>query len=218
MISPRPIHAATDPSPWDVSRWDVKGWAAFFGLVGVVVGGMGWGWKKIVRPFFHHLNNVRKMPDRIEQLCLRQTEIHQRLLSAEGRTRQVFDTLPHPLWESDADGRTIFANRYMLELLGVQFGDIAGEGWRTVVHPEDRPEVFEAWEEAVELNHDFVLDYRWMDSHQRPIPVSVLCRRITDGQQTIGFIGHVTLVFGQSTTRDRNGAPLNLRASQRTDD
>lgn len=212
MIHPRPIHAPQAVEPWDYATWDTKAWLAFCSLLGLVAGGMGWGWKKIIKPLLHTLRNIIRMPQRIEDIATRQREIHERMIRSEGRSRQIFDTLTHPVFEADADGQTTFANRYMLELLGLQFADLVGDGWRSTVHPEDRNEVFRAWDSAVEREHDFVMDYRWLDSHQRPIPVSVVCRRLLSEGRTIGFIGQVTLRFGAGTeTRSAAcyAAPLN---------
>ena len=157
------------------------------------------------------------MPARIEMIVEKQQAIHERLLRSEGRSRQVFDTLKHPIWESDAEGRTIFANRFMLELLGVQFADLSGDGWRAIVHHDDRENVFDEWDSAIARKHDFILDYRWLDSHQRAIPISVVCRRITDGDNTIGYIGHVTLLFGAAAGVTQSCAPLSLPTAKKTD-
>ena len=61
----------------------------------------------------------------------------QALAAREHQFRRIADTLPAMIYVTDAQGRTVFANKPCLEYTGRTLEEMRGEGWLRVVHPED---------------------------------------------------------------------------------
>ena len=51
--------------------------------------------------------------------------------------RTAADSTPALMWMSDDQGQIVFANQRYLAFFGVETDDMLGEGWRSIVHPED---------------------------------------------------------------------------------
>ncbi|MDZ7754109.1 MAG: PAS domain S-box protein [Gammaproteobacteria bacterium] len=59
------------------------------------------------------------------------------LRKSEARFRVMADGLPLMIWVHDAAGRLEFVNRTYLEFFGTTAADVAGDGWRLLMHPDD---------------------------------------------------------------------------------
>ncbi len=60
------------------------------------------------------------------------------LRESEARFRMLADSLPALVWLNDAEGQLLFANEAFKALLGVEPGTLLAQGWKQVVHPDDR--------------------------------------------------------------------------------
>jgi PAS domain S-box-containing protein len=60
------------------------------------------------------------------------------------------DLLPGLVWTALADGRVDFVNKGWLDYTGLSIEDALGHGWRSTVHPEDRPALLAGWQSFVE--------------------------------------------------------------------
>ncbi|HEY2178086.1 MAG TPA: PAS domain-containing protein [Caulobacteraceae bacterium] len=63
-------------------------------------------------------------------------------------------------WESDVDGKQVWANSGLAALTGYTTAELAGWGWLVVIHHRDRTWVLEAWKEALEHGHRFKVTCR----------------------------------------------------------
>jgi PAS domain S-box-containing protein len=95
--------------------------------------------------------------------------------------RMTLDTIPGLASTATPSGEVEFANRRMLEYLGVTLQQLSQ--WRAVVHPDDLSTVETLWMHSVTTGEPFVLEYRirradgmyrWFHSH-------VAAARATDG-------------------------------------
>jgi PAS domain S-box-containing protein len=68
---------------------------------------------------------------------------------AEMETRTLIDAIPHQIWSAPADGATDYCNDRWLSYGGLELEDVRGDGWQSMVHPEDRDRVLKAWHESV---------------------------------------------------------------------
>ena len=74
--------------------------------------------------------------------------------------RQVADTLPVLIWTAGPEGERDFFNRPWLELVGRSLERSLGEGWLDLVHPDDRGNVKELWQDAYGSHESFHAEYR----------------------------------------------------------
>jgi PAS domain S-box-containing protein len=110
---------------------------------------------------------------------------------------QIIDGLFAPIATTTADGRVDFANRQLLDYLGMSLEEL--KNWETsgAVHPDDLPRVVTAWRQSVERGEPYEAEqrirradgiYQWVrvrglplrDTHNRILRWCVLLADIAD--------------------------------------
>src|SRR5271166_280852 len=90
---------------------------------------------------------------------------------SEKQLRDVIDTIPALVWSTLPDGSVDFINRRTVEFTGLSFEQASGEGWQSVIHPEDRDDYLAVRDAAMTSAQAFELEarirradgeYRWM--------------------------------------------------------
>jgi PAS domain S-box-containing protein len=61
----------------------------------------------------------------------------------------VIDTIPQQIWSGPPDGTLDYCNARWRSDTGLGLPDLQGDGWQTMLHPEDRDRVLNAWHESV---------------------------------------------------------------------
>lgn len=182
---------ADELHPMDPWAWGLETWLAFIAAAAVALRYLC----RLCRYARDYVKAWLALPLVTQETSREIAQLRQMLTLSKGRSRALMDTMPYPIWESDHNGDCLFANRRMLEVLNVGFEQVRGKAWEQRIHPEDRERVYEAWYQAVSNKTDFELSYRWVDSHNRPVPISVVCRRIFDESNTVlGWIANVTVL------------------------
>ncbi|WNM28219.1 PAS domain S-box protein [Demequina capsici] len=81
------------------------------------------------------------------------------------RTRRRFAALtaavPFAVWSAGADGQIEYANEAMRTFTGA--GPEAGQGehWKSMIHPDDRDRVSEAWETSIRTGATYDIEHRY---------------------------------------------------------
>ena len=102
-----------------------------------------------------------------------------RLRESEARFRILLETAPALIFATDAQGRNNFVNERYQRYTGLSFDQLVGDGWQSVVHPDDRSA---ALAESVDMQtrprplerrmrirrHDG--EWRWFLSRTEPVP------------------------------------------------
>ncbi len=60
--------------------------------------------------------------------------------------RFILDHTPAMLWTATPDGQLDYVNESMVQYTGREAGQLLGEGWYEVVHPEDHDHVAGEWQ------------------------------------------------------------------------
>jgi PAS domain S-box-containing protein len=93
-----------------------------------------------------------------------------RLAESEQRFRAMADSAPSPVWVTDERGGLEFANQAFQALAGRSMADLRGDGWISILHPEDRARIAasraitsasraaSAWEARFKVHGE----WRWM--------------------------------------------------------
>jgi PAS domain S-box-containing protein len=71
------------------------------------------------------------------------------LRKAEGRTRQIIDTIPAYAWTTLPDGSVDFINRRYVEFTGRSMEELLGWGWGPTIHPDDLSKHVDVWQAAL---------------------------------------------------------------------
>jgi PAS domain S-box-containing protein len=100
------------------------------------------------------------------------------IAASENRLQLIIDTIPGMVWSALADGGGDFANRHFRTYLGLSMDEARNWGWASAVHPDDLPELAEAWRvmaERVEAGEvearlrRFDGEYRWFLCRGNPL-------------------------------------------------
>ena len=105
-------------------------------------------------------------------------EIEQALRQSEDRYRTLAEALPAMVASSAPDGQARYHNSRWSEYTGLSGAELAGDGWRAAVHPDDLPAILAAFEAARANGSAFEFDYRIRNRsgeyrwhHDQTIPV-----------------------------------------------
>ena len=111
------------------------------------------------------------------------------LRESEARFRAMADCAPAPVWVTNAAGIE-FVNRAFVDVAGLPAGELTGETWTRIIHPDDLAAVLAeracAWAEGRAYRYD--ARFRRADGHWRSMHVS--CNpRLDEGGALIGYVG-----------------------------
>ncbi|MBK5273349.1 MAG: PAS domain S-box protein, partial [Bacteroidia bacterium] len=133
------------------------------------------------------------------------------LSNNELRFRTLTSNAPVGIFQTDVNGKTSYVNETWLRYTGLEMNEALGEGWTAVVHPDDRNELIEEWnnksKKGLKLSSEYRLinkkgNIRWVSGEA--IPLFNNTRKIT------GYIGTL------SDITERKKADEALRLAQFT--
>jgi two-component system, NarL family, sensor histidine kinase UhpB len=61
----------------------------------------------------------------------------------------LIDAIPQQIWSGPADGTLDYCNERWRSYMGLGLEDLQGDGWQTMLHPDDRDRVLAAWHESI---------------------------------------------------------------------
>ena len=131
--------------------------------------------------------------------------MNQDVLSAEFTPdmQRALDWVPAMIWLAGAEGNCLYVNRAWQEFTGHKLEDALGDGWLSMMHPEDAAQWHGRIADAIRSGTDFTLEcrlrrragrYRWLLKSGRPI--------LGENGKLIGFIGQCTDVSTQKQALD----------------
>jgi PAS domain S-box-containing protein len=99
-----------------------------------------------------HRMLARMQDDTANRERLRQSEERIRRSSEQHQkeTCALIDTIPQQIWSGPADGTLDFCNERWRSYVGLSLDELQGDGWQSMLHPDDRERVLKAWHESVE--------------------------------------------------------------------
>ncbi|HYG39326.1 MAG TPA: PAS domain-containing protein [Cytophagales bacterium] len=80
--------------------------------------------------------------------------------SNEQRFRRVLESMPAIAWTASPEGEMDYFNEQFYRYTGKTFEESEGWKWVDVIHPEDKDDVIEKWENSISKGEDFETEYR----------------------------------------------------------
>lgn len=74
--------------------------------------------------------------------------------------RTLAEAVPSIVWTATPGGRVNYCNSRMYEVTRLTQEEVLQSGWRTLIHPEDRPAVLDSWAHAIRTGEAFEMEYR----------------------------------------------------------
>jgi len=85
-------------------------------------------------------------------------EARKKIEESEKRFRSLTESIPQLIWETDAEGNSLFTSGKWLEYTGVEPG-IEGS-WQKMIHPDDFEENVKVWQHALKTGEMYRCDVR----------------------------------------------------------
>lgn len=82
------------------------------------------------------------------------------LRESESRFRFMTDAIPQQVWTSTKEGALSYVNAQVVEYFGRPAEEVVGDGWQTVIHPDDLPWVLDRWTEALSTGEGYEVEFR----------------------------------------------------------
>lgn len=82
------------------------------------------------------------------------------LRKSEARFRAFAGSMPNHVWTASAGGHLNWFNNRVYEYAGKATGELDGDKWATIVHPDDIPAVAKRWGDACATGNDYEVEFR----------------------------------------------------------
>lgn len=82
------------------------------------------------------------------------------IAASEWNLRRLTETIPQMLWSATPEGAIDYCNARLLDFTGFTAGDIMGDGWKRLVHPDDLHQAVRAWSVSVATGTPFQVESR----------------------------------------------------------
>jgi len=107
------------------------------------------------------INSLDKRMDKVDDNLVKNNTLTEKIFY---RQRWILDNAGSAVFESDSNGKCIWANVQYLKLVQRDMDFILGNGWKNIIAPEDRERVIRNWELCVKDGIDAEDTYRIVDS------------------------------------------------------
>ena len=82
------------------------------------------------------------------------------LRESEAKFRAFAQAMPHHVWTAPADGQLDWFNQRVYEYSGARDGELNGEAWAGIIHPDDIPAVVERWSASLAAGAEYEVEFR----------------------------------------------------------
>ncbi|MBD2327609.1 PAS domain-containing protein [Alkalinema sp. FACHB-956] len=119
--------------------------------------------------------------------------VEEALQDSEQRYASLAAAAPVGIFRTDAEGHCIYVNERWCEIAGLSAEAALGEGWIASLYLEDRSQVFAAWQQFLDSDHPFQLEYRLQRPDQQITWVygQAVAERNSHGD-VISYVGTIT--------------------------
>jgi PAS domain S-box-containing protein len=110
---------------------------------------------------------------RVQDELAERTRAETALRESEARFRQLAESLPQLIWTCGSNGLCDYLSPQWVAYTGIPAAEQLGLGWLAQLHPDEREEVADAWQAALDSGsdwaHEFRIrrhdgEYRWFDT------------------------------------------------------
>jgi PAS domain S-box-containing protein len=131
------------------------------------------------------------------------------LSNNELRFRTLTVNAPVGIFQTDANGKTIYVNDTWLQYTGMEIEEVLGDGWMKAVHPDDRESLVDDWHNKFQKGLKSSSEYRLVEKNGNTRWVSGRAVPLFNNAGEI--TGHIGTL---SDITDRKNAEVEIRRSE----
>ena len=139
----------------------------------------------------NHGSSIKDKIDKIDKKVDENTKVTNLICH---RQRWILDNRSEPIFECDINGNCTWVNEKYCQLTKHNISHFIGNGWKSMIHEEDRERVIQEWESAVEDKRSSTCTYRIVDADGNIYHISV----ISTINDIYGYIGTITILNKES--------------------
>tara|TARA_R110000868_G_scaffold29093_1_gene108344 strand:- start:94 stop:690 length:597 start_codon:yes stop_codon:yes gene_type:complete len=135
----------------------------------------------------NHGSSLKDKVNKLEVAIGRNNELTEKIFS---RQRWIMDRQDTPIFESDEKGLCYWVNDKYCKVLKRDSSYFMGNGWKNIIHPEDRERVVDHWENCIRDGIDSENHFRILDSEGKEINVKCAATKTENN----GYIGSLYIL------------------------
>lgn len=125
-------------------------------------------------------------------------QVEQMLVESNNRFKALAELAPVGIFQTSAQGETIYANQKYLEISGLTYSETMGYGWHKAIHPDDKDLVTTGWKEEGTGPYGAQHEYRFVHPNGDIKWVyGKVAAQFDDNGELKGYIGTVTDITSQ---------------------
>ncbi len=133
-----------------------------------------------------------------------QYKLRQSIIKSEKRYQTLTKIAPVGIYYTDKQGSCLYVNKKWSEITGIPPEGATGDGWKKGLHPDDRALFFAKWNESVQQNIPFKLEYRFQQADGvRWVLGQALAEEDMSGE-IIGYVGTITDITDRKEAEEEN--------------
>ncbi len=82
------------------------------------------------------------------------------LRESEAKFRTFAQAMPHHVWTAPSSGQLDWFNQRVYDYSGVREGELDGEAWARIIHPDDIPTVVDRWSASLATGTEYEVEFR----------------------------------------------------------
>lgn len=140
-----------------------------------------------------------------------QYRLRKELAINEKKYETLTTVAPVGIYYTDSKGQCLFVNEKWSEITGLSISQAKGNGWVNAIYPADKDKVFATWDNFVNNDEPFMLEYRFQSKDEIKWVLGQALSEEDENGNIIGYVGTITDIT------DRKTIEMALNRSQRMD-
>ncbi|GBO52822.1 circadian input kinase A [Pseudanabaena sp. lw0831] len=168
-----------------------------------------------LRPIFDESGQiVLLIPEGRDLREVKRRELELKL--SEQRFTSLAAAAPVGIFRTDTEGNCLYVNECWCQIAGLSASDAAGFGWISGIHPSDRELVSAEWNESVQANRPFYLEYRFLNDLEQVTWALGQSQAERDAMgEIIGYVGTITDISDRKATEEQAQHRLDILEAAR---
>ncbi len=103
----------------------------------------------------------------LEEEVRQRRRVEEELRESTARLRALAEVVPQIVWQTSPEGHHDYFNQRWYDLTGLAPEQSLGFGWLAALHPDDRDEARQRWQEATQTGKAYEIEYRFRGKDDR---------------------------------------------------